>query len=109
MRRESERLEDILDAIAKIEEKTNTSLDNFLDDEMLQVWVLHHLQIIGEASNKLSPQLQQKNLQIPWSQIVALRNIIVHEYFQVDLEDIWQIVKRDLATLKQQIKSILGK
>lgn len=109
MRRESERLEDILDAIAKIEEKTNTSLDNFLDDEMLQVWVLHHLQIIGEASNKLFPQLQQKNLQIPWSQIVALRNIIVHEYFQVDLEDIWQIVKRDLATLKQQIKSILGK
>lgn len=51
MMRESERLQDMLDAIAKIEEKTHTSFDNFLDDEMLQVWVIHHLQIIGEASN----------------------------------------------------------
>ena len=105
MRREAERLRDILEAITKIQEKTQYS-GEFFEDEMLQVWVVHHLQIIGEASSHISPETQAANPQVPWKKIVGLRNIIVHEYFRTNLNLIWQVVKENLPDLKQHVQSI---
>lgn len=105
-RKESERLHDIIDAIAKIESKIS-SKDNFFDDELLQAFALMNLQIIGEASNKLSPQTLNTNPQVPWRKVIGLGNLIVHEYFRVDLGIIWDVVEQDLPVLKQNIEKML--
>lgn len=107
MRDDKERLKDILEAIAKIEKYTVQGQTEFQDNELVQIWIVHHLQIIGEASSNLSQKLLSQYPQIPWAEIVAFRNIIVHEYFRVDLQAVWKIIDRDLATLKNQVEAIL--
>jgi uncharacterized protein with HEPN domain len=106
MRRDSKRLQDILDAIDRIESRFD--LDRIEYDEMLQVWVLYHLQIIGEATRALSSEIIQNYSQVPWSKIVGLRNRVVHEYFDIDLDIVIDIVTYDLPELKEQIKGILN-
>ena len=106
MRRDSKRLQDILDAIDRIESRFD--LDRIEYDEMLQVWVLYHLQIIGEAARALSSEIMQNYSQVPWSKIVGLRNRVVHEYFDIDLDIVIDIVTYDLPELKEQITGILN-
>ena len=106
MRRDSKRLQDILDAIDRIESRFD--LDRIEYDEMLQVWVLYHLQIIGEAARALSSEIMQNYSQVPWSKIVGLRNRVVHEYFDIDLDIVIDIVTDDLPELKEQITGILN-
>lgn len=106
MRRDSERLQDILDAIERIQSRVN--LDRIEDDEMLQVWALYHLQIIGEAARALSSEITQNYSQVPWSKIVGLRNRVVHEYFDIDLDIVIDIIVYDLPELKDKITGILN-
>ena len=58
----------------------------FQQNELVQVWIIHHLQIIGETSNNLSHKLVAKYQKIPWVEIIAFRNILVDEYFRIDLK-----------------------
>ena len=101
MRDPKERLRDILEAISQIERYSARGRDAFFQDELIQVWMIHHLQIIGEAAARLGRDFHQAHSQIPWSQIVAMRNILIHEYFGVDLEEVWATVERDLPNLKR--------
>jgi uncharacterized protein with HEPN domain len=94
MRSDLDRLSDILAAIAKIKERVADRL-TFQNDEMLQVWVIHHLQVIGEAARGVSQP-----------EIVALRNILVHEYFGLNLDQIWMMTQKDLPKLKEQVRQI---
>lgn len=105
MRNDSERLQDILEAILRIQSRAQ--LDQLQQDELLQVWVLYHLQIVGEAVRSLSPQLTQQYPDIPWSQIVGLRNRVVHEYFDIDLDVVIDIVSNDLPGFQLQVEHIL--
>ncbi|MFP4411866.1 HepT-like ribonuclease domain-containing protein [Coleofasciculus sp.] len=73
MRREAERLQDILDAIAAIERYASQGRQAFDEQELIQVWVIHHLQIIGEAASSLSGDLMNRYSEVPWAQIVAFR------------------------------------
>ena len=107
MRDDRERLQDILDAIGQIEKYVDRGPSNFQENELIQVWIVHHLQIIGEACSATSEQFQQQHPEIEWANIIAFRNIIVHEYFRVNLEIVWQIANRELAELKVQIETIL--
>ena len=101
------RLEDIQEAIGKILARTGAGEEAFNRDEMLQVWVLHHLQIIGEAVSRLTLELLERYPQVPWRNMIGMRNILVHQYFEVDLAVVWQVVDRDIPSLKMQITSIL--
>jgi len=85
MRTDADRLGDILLAIAKIRERAGGGVDAFERDEMLQVWVIHHLQVIGEAARGISQGVRDRCPEVQWPQIVALRNILVHEYFGLNL------------------------
>ena len=86
MRSDRERLLDILDAVANIDRHVSgRSKDDLAADELLQVWVVHHLQIIGEAASKLGRDFHQTHPVLEWASIVAMRNILVHEYFGIDL------------------------
>lgn len=105
MRSDAERLQDILEAIERIQ--VRVQVDRLQQDELLQVWVLYHLQIVGEAVRSLSLALTQQYPQIPWSQIVGLRNRVVHEYFDIDLDVVIDIVTNDLPGFQAQIERIL--
>ena len=101
-------LQDILRAIEKIEGRTEKSnIELFLQDEDLQVWVLYHLQIIGEASKQV-PQKIKDNSLIPWREIGRFRDLLVHRYFKVDLEMVWDVVRENLPPLKREVQSLLS-
>ncbi len=106
MRSDADRLSDILAAIAKIGERVTPSFDAFQDDEMLQVWVIHHLQVIGEAARGVSQTLKDRHPEVPWPQIVALRNILVHEYFGLNLHQVWTMTQTDLPKMEEQVRQI---
>jgi uncharacterized protein with HEPN domain len=80
----------------------------FSNDEMAQVWVIHHLQIIGEAVRGISSEFRAENPDIPWSDIIEMRNVLIHHYFGIDRDAVWNVVKRDLPDLKNQILSRVG-
>lgn len=107
MRDDRERLQDILEAISQIEKYAVRGQEEFQQNELFQVWIIHHLQIIGEASSNLSQKLIAKYPKVPWAEIIAFRNILVHEYFRIDLKVVWKIINRDLVDLKNQVAKIL--
>jgi uncharacterized protein with HEPN domain len=107
MRRDPERLQDILDALASIERYVAQGRQAFDEQELIQVWIIHHLQIIGEAANALSTDLIDQYSEIPWAQIIAFRNIVVHEYFRISLDLVWAIVKNNLPPLKVTVEQML--
>lgn len=108
MRDDRERLLDILEATERIEKYTSQGSEAFEGDELIQTWVVHHLQIIGEASRALSASLRDSHPEIPWSQIIGMRNILVHHYFGIDVAAAWAAVENDLPTLKHQIQAMLS-
>ncbi|MES1243245.1 MAG: DUF86 domain-containing protein [Acidobacteriota bacterium] len=109
MRRDRQRLQDILEAIERIERVAVQGKSAFEDDEMIQVWILHHVQIIGEAARGLSEDFRKEHSHIPWSVIVGMRNILVHDYFGIDPEEVWSAVERDLPALRDEVERILAR
>ena len=107
MNRDRLYLLDILEAIARIEKYTGQGFDAFDRDELVQSWVVRHLQIIGEASRAISPELKAQHPEVPWAVIVRARNIIVHHYFGIDLDIVRGIVEHDLPDLKNQVSALL--
>lgn len=107
MRDDRERLLDIQEAIQRIEKYTSSDREVFEGDELVQTWVVHHLQIIGEAARHISSSLKLRHAQVPWSQITGMRNILVHNYFGIDVEVVWLVVERDLQNLERQVEAIL--
>jgi uncharacterized protein with HEPN domain len=107
MRSDRERLLDIREAIGKIELHASSDVEAFAADEMQQVWVIHHLRIIGEAAYGLSEQFAAEHPQIPWKQIIGMRHVLVHGYFEIDLDIVWAVIQKDLPPLQDAIETIL--
>jgi len=108
VREKRERLRDILEAIERTEKYTARGKAAFEEDELVQVWTLHHLQVIGEAARTLEPELRENLPDVPWADIIGMRNVLVHHYFEIDTEIVWTVVERDLPTLKTQIQRLLA-
>ncbi len=101
------RLRHILDAINDIDDFIDDKdFEEFLSDKMLQSACIHQLGIIGEASNHFSEDFFEKYDFIEWSEIVGLRNLLIHEYFGVDISIVWQVIKKDIPQLKKNIQKI---
>ena len=108
IRRDSSFLNDIVEATGKIEAiVAATSEPAFLGDGILQAAVLHHLTVIGEAIHRLSPPLRDSHPEVPWHQIVSVRNRIVHAYFDLDWQILWVTAVEDIPALRRQITAIL--
>jgi uncharacterized protein with HEPN domain len=107
MRDPKEGLKDILDAIAKVERYASRGSEAFAQDELIQTWILYHIQLIGEAAARLPRTFHDSHPEIPWAQIIAMRNVLVHQYFGVDLEEVWRTVDNDLPVLKHQIEALV--
>ncbi len=100
-------VDDIWESIEKIERYTEgMTLETFQNDEKTTDAVVRNLEIIGEAAGRLPEDFVDRNSEIEWAKIVGLRNRIVHEYFGVDLQIIWQILKNDLPAFKESLERI---
>jgi len=75
---------------------------------MIQDGVIRNLEVIGEAVKNLPPHLKRRHPKIPWRSITALRNVLIHEYFGVDLEIVWRVVQRRIPALKAHVSTMLG-
>jgi len=108
MRHEPSFLKDILSACRKIETiVAATNEDSFLKDEVMPAAVLHHLTVIGEAISRLSVELRDRHPEVPWRQIMAVRNRIVHAYFDLDWQILWDAATGDIPELRRQVLGIL--
>ena len=102
------RVTDILQCIAKIGRYTKSyTFDNFQEDEKTIDSVLRNLEIIGEAARHVPAEIRARYPEIPWAEMLTMRNIVIHEYHGVNLSIIWQTVKEDLPPLVAPLKRIL--
>ena len=108
MRHESSFLKDIITACRKIQAiVAATSEESFLKSEILPAAVLHHLTVIGEAISRLSLELRDRHAEVPWRQIIAVRHRIVHAYFDLDWQILWDSATSDIPELYGQVAGIL--
>ena len=107
MKDDKERLRDILECIEKIEKYAARGRDAFEREELLQTWMVHHIQIIGEAARQLSGSFRESHPEIPWPKIIGMRNILVHDYFGIDLNEVWSAVESDIPELKEKVGALL--
>jgi uncharacterized protein with HEPN domain len=82
MRNDRGRLQDILDAIKRIERYAKRGRRVFEEDELVHTWMIHHIQIIGEAASQLTPTFRKTHRQVPWPQIIKMRHVLVHDYLR---------------------------
>ena len=103
------RLQHILDAIIEIETYSfNTDFSGFIKNSMMRFACIKQMEIIGEACNHVSDENKTKFSAIEWSQLIGMGNVFVHEYFGVDPNLVWEIIKGDLPVLKEKIIGILN-
>jgi uncharacterized protein with HEPN domain len=107
MRSAGARLLDILEAIERIERYAARGKAAFKEDELIQNWIVNHIIMIGEACRALPDDFQARHPEVPWADIIAMRNILVHHYFGIDTEAVWAVVESDLPELKQNIQATL--
>lgn len=109
MRREILYLTDIVEATDHIAAFISAiDFDGFHNSEMVRSAVVQKLAIIGEAAARISEPLRSRYPQVPWPQIVAFRNILIHAYFGIDWDEVWRAAKNRCPVLREQIAQILA-
>ena len=102
------RVQDILDAITSIEQRTSgMTFENFAANETIVKSVLYDFIIIGEASANITEEIKSRYSQIPWRLMNDMRNIMAHEYFQVNLMLTWRTIQKNLPSLKLQLLDLV--
>ena len=99
MREDTEKLKDILEAIARIDKYVGLGRKAFEESELIQTWYVRHLEIVGEAARTLSDDARKSAPDIPWKEIIGMRNILARNYFEIDLDIVWVVVANKLPAL----------
>lgn len=97
----------IRDAIRQIVEYTATGKDGFLADRKTQDAVVRNLEIIGEATKRVSPGLKAAHPGVAWKPIAGMRDKLIHDYFGVNVQLVWDVVDRDLPALYEKVVALL--
>jgi uncharacterized protein with HEPN domain len=102
------RLRHMLDAAREAQQfasdKTRASLDQ---DRLLVLGIVKLVEIVGEAASKMTKAFQDAHPQIPWSAIIGMRNVLIHGYFEIDLDEVWSTLQKDLPPLIGQLEAIV--
>jgi uncharacterized protein with HEPN domain len=93
-------------ALADIRELTAAGRETFETDRSAQQAVAYNLAVLGEAARALSPELRERHPQMPWRDVIAQRNLVVHEYHRLDLESLWATATVDVPQLDDQLADI---
>lgn len=102
------RIQDILKAIEKIEGYLKkTSLNEFKKNELLADAIIRNFEIIGEASKNIPATIRRTHPSIPWMQMSGMRDVLIHEYFGVDLDTVWHTAKHHLPSLREQLVHLI--
>ena len=101
-------LADIIEAMAKIQRYTDgLTFESFAANEMVVDAVNRNLEIIGEAARSIPESIRNSNSQIPWQRMIGLRNIVIHEYFGIDLNIVWEIVRVNIPETRPLMEAML--
>lgn len=98
----------IRDALARVIEYGGGGRAGFVDDVRTQDAILRRLEIVGEATKRLSPAFRDAHPEIPWKRIAGFRDIAIHHYDKVDLDVVWRLVQDDAPLLLAQVKTLLA-
>jgi uncharacterized protein with HEPN domain len=96
----------VRDAVERIDAFTSGGREQFFADPMVQDAVIRNLEVIGEAVKSLSEELRSANPDVPWKQIAGMRDVLIHHYFGVKLETVWQVVAVQLPRLSRRIQQL---
>lgn len=107
MIRDEQRVEHIWHAINRIVDVVSgTSFEEFTISEPIQEQLFYNLLILGEASNKLSYEFRQEHKNIPWPKIIGMRNVMIHDYADIDYDIAWAVVTKDILDLQTAMRPI---
>jgi uncharacterized protein with HEPN domain len=100
-------LTNILESIQRIESYTHAGKDAFVGSTQIQDAVIRNFEVSGEAVKPISDELKNANADIPWRRIAGFRDVLIHDYRRIVLDEVWQAVERDFPLLKSRIEQIL--
>jgi uncharacterized protein with HEPN domain len=99
----------ILESVRRIEENTSSGHDAFMSSHTLQDAVLRNLHTMSESTQRLSDEIKSTQPDVNWRLLAAFRNVLVHDYLGVDLEEIWRIVQNNVPDLKTAVEAMLNR
>ena len=100
-------IQNILECIVKIETYTNSGKEEFMRSDLIQDAVMRNLEIIGEATKRISQEIKKLHQDIPWRQMAGLRDVLIHDYMGISLKIVWNVVQNELPQLKIKIIELL--
>jgi uncharacterized protein with HEPN domain len=102
-------LSHIIECIEKLETITrDLNYGEYLEDWIKQDAIIRNVEIIGEAISNIGEDLKQRYPDVPWKEAKGMRNILIHEYFKIDYDEVWNTLHEDIPALKYQILAILN-
>ena len=106
--RDKGRLEHILTAIDNVDSfLEGKNLDDMQTNKMMFFAVVKNIEIIGEAANNLTKEIREKHSEVSWKDVISMRHVLVHDYYNIDAKTAWQTAKDNLPELRRQISAIL--
>ena len=107
MRTDRERLQDMLDSCQMLLKHLGGKRTELDDDPVAQAAAQRWIEIIGEAAARLSPELQAAHPEVPWSDVIGMRHVLAHGYFDIDVDIVWEVVDRDVPALVTELSRLL--
>ncbi len=99
-------LADIQEAIMRIMRYAEAGRERFLSDELLQDAILRNFQVLGEAARRVSEEFRASHPELPWQDMIGMRNVIIHDYAELDLATLWETIVQDLPPVQQVVQKL---
>jgi len=108
MRADRDRVLDMLAAIGKVRHLADEGRERFDQDELAQVYFTHQILVLGEAASRVSDDVRAQFPSVPWGKMIGMRNALLHGYFTIELDIVWDTAQQDLPVLERQLRSMLN-